>query len=421
MEPLGLALISVCIGAYCLVSRRLAETVVTAPMVFSMLGLALSGSGLAALDPGHGVVHGLAEATLILVLFSDAARINLRGLGADHSLPVRLLGVGMPLTIIVGTLLGLALPLGLGLFEAALLATLLAPTDAALGQAVVSSPRVPARVRQALNVESGLNDGVALPIVLVLAACAGAAHAGDDERNWALFAMTQVTLGPLVGASVGALGAAAILASARHGWLDEAFEGAAVLAIAVMAFAGAEAIGGNGFISAFVSGIVFGARAAARCRFLFSFAEAEGHLLVLLTFLVFGAALLPLGIAVFDIWVLLYALLSLTVVRMAPVALALTGARLNVSTVAFLGWFGPRGLASILFGLLVLEELGGDGADRVLAITVATVGLSILLHGATAAPFARRYADHAARMRDCEENMPVDTLPTRTPGRTRTT
>jgi NhaP-type Na+/H+ or K+/H+ antiporter len=200
LEGIGFAVIAAGVIVYGLVSRRLQDSIITAPMVFVAFGLLVSqtGLGLVDLDFGHGFVHGLVEVTLILVLFSDAARIDLHKVRRGHNLPLRLLLIGMPLTIVAGTLVGLVLPLGLTFWQAALLAAILAPTDAALGQAVVSSPRVPARVRQALNIESGLNDGIALPMVLLLACLAGAANAAGGDQNWVLFGAKQVVLGPIV-------------------------------------------------------------------------------------------------------------------------------------------------------------------------------------------------------------------------------
>jgi NhaP-type Na+/H+ or K+/H+ antiporter len=351
---------------------------------------------------------------LILVLFSDAARIDLRQLRRDHDLPVRMLLIGMPLVIVVGTLVGLALPLGLGLWEAALLAAILAPTDAALGQSVVSSPLVPTRIRQALNVESGLNDGIALPVILLFACLASAAHAGAGEQNWVLLGVMQVTLGPLAGVVIGGLGAWLIDRAATNGWMEESYEGLAILGVAFLAFAGSEIIGGNGFIAAFVGGLVFGNRVRHRCAFVFKFAEAEGQLLTLLTFLIFGAAILPEASGHVGWATVVYAALSLTVVRMLPVALSLVGAGVRTSTIGFLGWFGPRGLASILFALFVLEEAEIPAADQILAVTIATVTFSILAHGVTAAPAARRYGAMAQCMGECEENKPVSDMPTRT-------
>ncbi len=401
--------------AFAMVSGKLRDTIITPPMIFAAFGLVISGAvlGLADFDFDNDIVHTLAELTLIFVLFTDAARIDLRLLRRDHNLPVRLLVGGLPLTIIAGTLVGLVLLPGFTLWQAALLAAILAPTDAALGQAVVSSPLVPARIRQAINVESGLNDGIALPVVLLFASLASAAHTTIDPGDWIRFGLMQIILGPVVGIIVGWLGAKAADWAAGNGWMAPALQGPAALGIALIAFAAAEIIGGNGFISAFIAGLVLGNTVRGQCAALFEFAESEGQLLTLLTFLVFGAVLLPtLGGGV-DWRIIVYAVLSLTVIRMLPSALALFGTGVRGPTTLFLGWFGPRGLASILFALLVLEEADIPLREEILQITIVTVALSILAHGITAAPASRWYAGIVRRMGDCEEAKPVSEMPSR--------
>jgi NhaP-type Na+/H+ or K+/H+ antiporter len=415
MDLVSIALVSGALLAFALVSGRLQGTIVTPPLVFIVFGYLIGQGvlGIANVDPGHGAIHVIAELTLILVLFSDAARINLAQLRRDHDLPLRMLLIGLPLTMVGGAWLALMLFPQLDFWEAVLLAALLAPTDAALGQSVVSAKAVPVRIRQAINVESGLNDGIALPAVLLFAALASAQQESAEAAEWLSFALFQVTLGPLAGALVGFVGARLLDSSAHRGWADTAFQGIGILSLAVFAFAVAELIGGNGFIAAFIGGMVLGATVRHPCTFLFEFMEAEGLLLMLITFLVFGAALLPEGLEHVSAATVVYALLSLTVVRMLPVAISLIGTGLRLRSVMFLGWFGPRGLASILFVLLILEKVELVHRTELLSITVITVGLSALLHGLSAAPLAKLYGRHAARMGECQENMPVSEMPLR--------
>ena len=415
MDTNAFALIAAGVILFALISRRLETSLVTGPMIFASFGLVIGSAvlGIADLDFEHGFIHGLAEATLILVLFSDAARIDLRMVRRDHDLPIRMLILGMPLIIAAGTLAGLALPIGLGFWEAALLAAILAPTDAALGQSVVASPVVPARVRQAINIESGLNDGIALPLVLLFACLATASHAAEADRNWVLFGLMQITLGPLAGIAIGWVAARSIDHAAKAGWMAETYEGPAVLGVALLGFASAEIIGGNGFIAAFVAGLVFGNQVRARCRFLFEFAEAEGQLLTLLTFLIFGAAILPEAFGRVGPAVLLYAALSLTAVRIIPIAVSLVGSGVRLTTVGFLAWFGPRGLASILFALFVLEESNMPGSETILVVVIVTVAFSILAHGLTAAPAAKWYGALIRAKPDCQEAKAVTEMPTR--------
>ncbi len=398
MDEDALILVALAVAAYGLLSRRLQGGMLTLPLLFVAFGLAVGdgGLGIAEIRPEQGVIHLVAEATLILVLFTDASRIDLGRLVADHTLPLRMLLFGLPLTVAAGAAAALLLFPQFTLAEAALLGAILAPTDAALGLAVVSSALVPVRIRQALNVESGLNDGLVLPLVLVCAlwvggpaaeAVAGVSGTADLVR----FALAQVVLGPLVGGLVGWAGARLIDAASQRGWMTDGFQGLASLALAVLAFALAERVGGNGFIAAFAAGLAFGHAVRVRGDFIYAFMESEGQLLTLLTFLVFGAAMLPEALPHLSWTILAYAVLSLTVLRMVPVALSLLGSGVALGTTGFLGWFGPRGLASILFALLIVERYDLARAQELLAITVVTVALSVLLHGISAAPLARAY------------------------------
>lgn len=368
-------------------------------MFFIAAGVLLGEDGIGLLHlPLEGEqVHVLAEITLVLVLFTDASRIDLARLRREESLPLRLLGIGMPLTLLAGTAAGMAIFPKVPWLELMLLAAILTPTDAALGQAVVSSELVPVRMRQSLNVESGLNDGIALPAVLVLAAAAGATRDVTDPAHWVRFAVLAVTLGPAVGVAVGFAGGRWLERGVAAGWVNGPFERLSSLGLALLAYAGAELVGGNGFIAAFVAGLTFGNVGRKVRDTLYEFGETEGQLFTLLVFLVFGAVMLPLAAPHFTLRTFAYALLSLTVVRMLPVAISLLGTGLSAGSIAFLGWFGPRGLASILFTLLVVEEGLMRRGPELFGVVVLTVLLSALLHGATAYPLARRYGPYAAR------------------------
>ena len=399
---------------------------VTPPMIFVGVGLLLSNSFLGVVDfhIDQDLLHLLLEATLVLVLFSDAARINLGVLKKDHNVPQRMLLAGMPLTILLGGIAAYFLPLGLTICEAALLAAILTPTDAALGQAVVNSKAVPVRIRQGLNVESGLNDGIALPVILLLASIASAI-ATENTRDWFQFAALQLSFGPLTGLAVGYIGARFVNRADELGWVSEAGQGILSLVLAGLSFIIAEALGGNGFIAAFVAGLVFGNCLKRTCHYLFEFVETEGQLLTLSAFFVFGALLLPEALAAFNIWQWVFALISLTLLRMVPVALSLMGMNLKVPTKLFLGWFGPRGLASLLFMLLVLDETVLQHAETITHTVFIAVLLSVFLHGLSAAPLARIYGKIASGYPACEEHrkvteMPAD-MPTKTPAQTRDT
>ncbi len=413
MDAIAILSITVAMVAYGLVSRKLDGSFLTGPMLFSLFGL-LAGPayfGLIQMQISNEAVHLLAEVTLILVLFSDAASIDLAQLRRDHNLPVRMLLIGMPLTIVFGTVAALLIFDGLSVWEAALLAAILAPTDAALGQAVVANLRVPVRIRQALNVESGLNDGIALPFILIFVAIAGAMTADIEAGAWLLLGAKQIVFGALGGLAIGTIGARLVAVCYRTAWMSELAEGMIALGLAFGAWALAEAVHGNGFIAAFVAGLAFGNTLQKKCRYLYEFAESEGQILVLLTFAAFGGVMLPQALGAVTTGSFVFALLALTVLRMLPVQLSLLGTGIRPATTAFLGWFGPRGLASILFVLLIIEqsELAGEGI--IFTVVTVTVALSILLHGMTAGPVARWYGAMTARLGECAENRPVGAEP----------
>lgn len=417
MESLTFLVVALGLVVFGLVSARLANSILTPPLIFVVFGLATGplGFGFVDIDFSAGSIETIAEFTLVLVLFTDASRINIGMLWRYHNLPTRMLLFGLPLTILAGTFIAVAMFPGLPVIEAALLAAILAPTDAALGQAVVTNREIPVRIRQTLNAESGLNDGIVLPVVLLLFSLASASHAATQSAaDWIQFGVLQITLGPLVGIVAGLVGGYLIDRAAAAGWMTTAFQGLSAIGIAFAAFALAELIGGNGFIAAFVAGLAVGNVHRGVCEFLFEFAETEGQLLTLVTFFLFGAVIVPEIADSITITTVAYALASLTLVRILPVVVSLVGSGLNLPTWLFLGWFGPRGLASILFALLVLGESETGESSLILVTVTVTVLLSVVLHGVTAAPAARWYARIVARMGECEETKPVtEELPTR--------
>jgi len=401
VSEMSLLLVLICIALFALFSGPISRGSLTPPMVFVLLGLVLSpvGLGWIELTVDNKVVHVIAEITLILVLFTDAARINLKHLWADHDVPLRLLLVGMPLTIVAGALAAKLILPELVIIEALILAVILAPTDAALGQVVVSSPRVPERIRQSLNVESGLNDGIALPVLLFVASFAMGMHGDEQGTDWVSFVAQQLILGPLTGVLVGWAGSRAINAAIDRGFLTHEFCNIYLLSLAFIAYLAADLVGGNGFIAAFAAGVATGNTLKKVNEEIYEFAESEGQLLNLIIFFVFGVALLP------QVWgqvswnIIGYALLSLTVVRVIPVFLSLAGKHMRWETSLFLGWFGPRGLASILFVLLVLEHAQIVQETLVFNTVIVTVAMSVVLHGLTALPGVSAYA---AALQLCE-------------------
>ena len=417
IEHLAYALIAAFVVLYGIVSKRLENTVISGPMVFVIFGFILSSdvTGLIT-SKDHTLINIIANLTLILVLFSDASRINLRLFRRDQVLSQRLLGIGLPLTIFVGVFAGLFLFTGIPLWQAAILATILAPTDAALAQAVINSERVPGKIRQALNVESGLNDGICFPILLLFIYLADTSGGVRTTSYWVTFLSFQLVLGPLMGAVVGYLGGKVVLWGLSKNWMSPNFQLLSGLALAVTAFSCAEMIGGNGFMSAFFAGLIFGNVAHKVTDPIYEFGEAEGALLILLTFMLFGAVMLPDTVGNFSWHFVLYAILSLTIVRIVPVAISLIGKGLRFQSLLYLGWFGPRGVASILYVLLVVDKHNLSAENLIFHVTAITVLLSVFLHGLTAVPGANAYASSLEKMR-AEDKDPemqkIQHLPTR--------
>jgi len=392
-----LAIVAALVFGWGTLSARLERFDVTAPITFVVAGLLLTHGPLVSLgiQPSNELIKSLAEFTLVLVLFSDASRVGLHELRQQAGLYLRLLGVALPLTIGLGTLLALALLGRSSIWLALLVGAALAPTDAALGAGMMANPVMPAGIRRLINVESGLNDGIATPFVSV--AIAGAAAADELAGHGPAVAAADLALGLLIGVAVGGVGGVAVNAARRRGWAAEGFAGSAVLGLAVCAYASALALHGNGFVAAFVGGLAFGTTGGRRGEPLMPFVEETGALVSLLVWLAFGAVLVVPAVEGLTWQIALYAILSLTVVRMLPVAVALVGAGLDRATIVLVGWFGPRGLASVVFALLALEELGHGVAGHAVTVITITVMLSVLVHGATADPLATRYARRLTR------------------------
>jgi NhaP-type Na+/H+ or K+/H+ antiporter len=440
MDSLSIAVIAAALLAWALVSRALDRVDVTGPMALALLGLVAHVVGLVDIPADDAPVGLVAEATLALVLFSDAARVDVSRLRHDAAVPVRMLVAGLPLVVLAGAAAARGLDIGDSWALAVLIGACLAPTDAGLGAVVVNDTRVPRRIRRILNVESGLNDGIAAPVVTlaVTLALSLEVRAVDVASD----AATQIGVGVAVGVAVGLGGGVALWHARAAGLIQPGAVQLAALALAVLANAGAQAGGGNGFIGAFVAGLAFGpaarmlseaaaarrradapdpatddeaeeAEAAAEGQPPLDLTELAGQLLGSVVWFLFGAVLL--GPVLTDLsWRLIaYAVLSLTVVRMVPMALVLVGAGLDRATVGFLGWFGPRGLASLVFAIEALDELGPD-ADPVVAAVTLTVALSVVVHGATAGPLATSYGRWAARQHpEHPARMPVPEMRSR--------
>jgi NhaP-type Na+/H+ or K+/H+ antiporter len=394
-----LVLFVVLIFAFGLVSRRLERTVVTAPILFTAFGC-LTFVVMKALDSlpwlpsresGAGFFLRVAEVGLVLLLFTDASRTDCQLLNSIRALPARLLSVGMLLTIGLGAAMAMVIFGHLTIWEAGILAAILAPTDAGLGQIIVNSPRVPVRIRQALNVEAGLNDGLSVPFLLFFFALA-ASGAEGGKASLMQFVVEQLGYGVLVGGGIGFAGGWLLKLAQRKEWMAESLQQLAVVTLPLLCLLVSEAVGASMFIAAFVAGLAVQAGFKEAGKHSVEFTDEWGQLLNLTVFFLFGmivARAWPQFLGTH--W--LYAVLSLTVARMLPVAISLIGSRLSAATILFMGWFGPRGLASIVLGLVYLEmETHLPGEDTIRLTVMVTVFLSIFAHGLSALPGINFYA-----------------------------
>ena len=389
-----LALIALFTLVYSSVAGAVERTWVSGPIVFTCFGLLVGPLGLDLLswETDGETIRSLAEVTLAMVLFTDAASADMSVLKKTAGLPARLLLIGLPLTIVLGFGVGVLLVDSLSLFTIALLATMLAPTDAALGKAVVTNESVPDEIRQGLNVESGLNDGICVPILFVFLALA--LDKAGDAGPWTLaikLVVEEIGIGLAVGLLL-TLAAAKLLKTAlRRKWLTPTWIQIPVVALALSCFAVAQLLGGSGFIAAFSGGLLFGALAKTeRDQFLLA-AEGSGDTLALITWVIFGSAVVGQAVGHFSWLILIYALLSLTVIRMLPVFVALAGSGISTEGKLFIGWFGPRGLASIVFAVIVLDSKLPN-ADLVAMTVTCTIILSIIAHGISANPLVAAFA-----------------------------
>ena len=393
----NLAILCVFAFAYSVLAGRLARTPINGAVVYLTFGVIAGPVGLGLLDLSISIegIRMIAELTLALVLFTDASNADLAVLRRAFQLPQRMLLFGLPLTILLGVGTGVLLLPELGLFEVAILATLLAPTDAALGKAVVTNPVVPAEIRECLNVESGLNDGICVPILFTFLALAS--HTGSEGSTGALavrLVAEEIGIGVVIGVGLSAMGAWGLRFTRRRGWVVDPWVRIPIVALAVACFAMTQFAGGSGFIACFIGGLTFGALTREHKEEVLAGAEVTGEAFALVTWVIFGAAFVLQHHGTFDWRVGVYAILSLTVVRMLPVFLSLLGLGVRTNAKLFLGWFGPRGLASVVFLVIVYGE-NLPGSDTIVATTVATVVLSTLAHGLSANPLAAVFGARA--------------------------
>jgi NhaP-type Na+/H+ or K+/H+ antiporter len=386
-----LAVLALFIFSYSLVAGRVERAAASGPIVFVIAGLLMGPLGLGWFDGSvsNTGLRVLADLTLALILFIDAANADLGVLKRQFRLPSRMLLFGLPGVIFLGTLTAALLFDTLSLFEAAILGTMLAATDAALGKAVVTNKAVPTQVREGLNIESGLNDGLCVPILFVFIALAIGSGAEGGSTTFALkLVAEELGIGLVVGLGLTAIGTWAFRWCRDKGWVTDIWKQVTVVALAIACFSVAQSLHGSGYIAAFTGGLLFGFKARDATHRLVLAAEGTGETLALMTWFVFGAAVIGQSVEYFTWEMLVYALLSLTVIRMLPIYLSLSGTGESASSKLFLGWFGPRGLASIVFAIIVINK-GVPEGKFIAMVVVLTVFLSLVAHGVSANPLAR--------------------------------
>lgn len=401
----GLVLLVGFIIAYGLVSRYLATTPITGPILFVGFGLLVGPEALdiVSVKLDSEGIQWLLEGTLVVILFTDAAVIDVRAVRRRLFVPVRLLTIGLLLTMAAGIAVAAALFGDLGFWGAAVIAVILSPTDAALGQAVVTNERVPDVIRQGLSVESGLNDGIVVPFLAVV--LAGAASEMQTFGGVVTLFAREIGIAVIVGIAVGWLGGRLIVYCFERGWMTRQWRQLSVPLLAGLCFLIADPLHGSGFIAAFVGGLVFGNIVREKYPTVTSLSESIAYLLTMMSFFVFGAIFLGPVLPAITWRVAAYAVASLTVVRMIPVAVALIGSQLVPRSVAYVGWFGPRGIASLVFAGTVVLDVDPDQAELILTVVSTTVALSVLLHGLSAWPLSNLYGAWYERSQEAAEEM----------------
>jgi len=395
-ENMTILTIVLVILGYGYFSKILSRYNISGPMVFTTVGILISPLvfGFKAVNIDGEPIQIIAEVTLILVLFGDASDLNLKKLKKQWEIPARLLVIGLPITIVFTTFMAKLFFPDESMIYLLLLAFVLAPTDAALGKAVVTDKKIPEKIRSSISVESGLNDGFVFPLLItvVILLISDTTNEGIVKGTIGYVAQ-QIVFGAIIGAIVGYLGAKISTWVIKKNWIEDNYENLVPVALAIFSYYLAEYFGGNGFIAAFFSGLFLGNYNEELRGHVDNFVQSDGELLIMISFLVFGISFIPATIAYWDLSVVIFSLLSLTVLRMIPVAISLIG-KSNVSTMLFIGWFGPRGIASILYVLIIVGKINTiEGHEKIFAVITLTILLSIFLHGLTAKPFANLYGN----------------------------
>jgi len=392
---IGIVVLLALVVIYTILEHTLGRIWISMPMFFVIAGAIVGPNGLGWISFGMEAsnVKMLTELTLALLLFADAATLDFNQVKDDAKLPGRLLLIGFPLTVLLGALIAFLLFPTEKLGFALLVGAILAPTDAALGSPIFNNPRVPVRIRQALNVESGLNDGLATPLVTLFIALTLEELGGVGQGHWLLSAASEIAIAVGAGITLGLAGGWLFAQAVRKKWTTSVARQIGNPALALLVFFVAKQSGGNGFVAVFVGGILFGFITRNVLHDAIEYTEITGTFLSLFVWTIFGSVIAIPLLQNFVPLALLYAILSLTVVRMIPMAISLIGMRMRKDTTLMMGWLGPRGLASVVFLIMAYEA--AYKANMQIDLLVTSVGwtilLSVLLHGASALPLANWY------------------------------
>jgi NhaP-type Na+/H+ or K+/H+ antiporter len=385
-----LAILALFVFIYSLVAGRFERSMISGPMIFVVVGFLVGPSALGWLDGDatNNDLRVMADLTLALILFIDAANADMSVLKRQFRIPSRMLLLGLPGAIILGFGFAALIFDGLSLYEAAILGTMLAATDAALGKAVITNKAVPSRIREGLNIESGLNDGICVPILLFFIALSVSGEDGGHSTSALTLVAEEIGIGMAVGLGLALFGSTLMSWCFKQGWVTDIWMQVTVVGLAIASFSIAQSLHGSGYIAAFTGGLLFGFIAKDTTHKLVLAAEGVGETLALVTWFMFGSLVIGQSFSSFSWEVVVYALLSLTVIRIVPIFLSLTGSGESISSKMFLGWFGPRGLASIVFAIIVINA-NVPQSEFISMVVVCTVFLSLIAHGVSANPLAK--------------------------------
>lgn len=377
--------LTVLVLCYAVVSGLVKKWYTAPALIFALFGIVLGPFALNVIDGRTDTANFtvIAQLALTVILFNQAAELELGGVVRRRGVTFRLLVVGIPLALLLGTATALLVLPVMPLWEAVCLAAIVAPTEVALIDALLDDERIPERIRHALSTESGFYDGFALAAMLAALALASDKTEPDVGR-WGLFLVRTELVSVVVGVAIGALGGWVVARSRRREWMSDTWAQLATLAIALVCFGVGERLHGSGFVAAFAGGLAFafmGRRTGVKPETQVS--DAAGQLLELMVFAMFGGYAVIVGWRDADWRVVVFAVIALFVVRLVAVLVALIRSDLRAHERMFIGWFGPRGIGTLVLGLLMVQRGEIEQAPLITQVVAVTVTLSLVVHSAT--------------------------------------